>query len=179
MKKETETIDGYEQAVRNINGLHKSRMNRGITQRELSQLSGVSRRQISEYERGASLPSVKNYNKLAKVFKWVAISKTSSRSIRKSNISNILDDLRKLEPVKLPEAVKFTFEEGHCYSIADRCITDREENKNREAVADYVFRYERKQGIHHMFREVRGKWTRTYTDAQLIGKKIIEEVNDV
>lgn len=173
MKKETETIEGYERAARNINNLHKSRMNRGITQRELSQLSGVSRVQISEYERGARLPSVKNYNKLAKVFKWVAISKTSSRSIRKSNTSNILDDLKKLEPVKLPEAVKFTFEEGHCYSILN---TVRDKN---EAVTDCIFRYEGKQGIHHMFREIRGKWTRTYTDAQLIGKKIIEEVNDV
>ena len=37
-----------------------------------------------------------------------------------------------------------------------------------------VFRYEGKEGIHHCFREIRGGWTRTYTDTQLIGKRISE-----
>ncbi|MBQ3457124.1 MAG: hypothetical protein IJG36_11845, partial [Synergistaceae bacterium] len=37
-----------------------------------------------------------------------------------------------------------------------------------------IFRYEGKIGIHHSFREIRGGWTRTYTDPQLIGKHIQE-----
>ena len=41
----------------------------------------------------------------------------------------------------------------------------------------YVFRYEGKSGIHHKFREARGGWVRTYTDAQLIGK-VIKEVQE-
>lgn len=38
----------------------------------------------------------------------------------------------------------------------------------------FVFVYERKSGKHHIFREVNGGWIRTYTDNQLIGKKIEE-----
>ena len=38
----------------------------------------------------------------------------------------------------------------------------------------YVFRYERTEGIHHCFREVRGGWSRTYTDWQLVDKRVLE-----
>ena len=38
----------------------------------------------------------------------------------------------------------------------------------------YTFRYLGKQGIHHMFREICGGWGRTYTDAQLVGKEVVE-----
>ncbi|MBQ6969743.1 MAG: hypothetical protein IJP85_05405 [Synergistaceae bacterium] len=31
-----------------------------------------------------------------------------------------------------------------------------------------------KQGIHHTFREISCGWGRTYTDAQLVGKEVIE-----
>ena len=37
-----------------------------------------------------------------------------------------------------------------------------------------VFEYLRKDGIHHCFKSVRGGWTQTYTDYQLIGKKVEE-----
>lgn len=39
---------------------------------------------------------------------------------------------------------------------------------------DYIFEYLRKDGIHHIFREINGNWTRCYTDPQLIGKTITE-----
>ena len=76
------------------------------------------------------------------------------------------------DPVKIPRTVKFEFEEGHCYTITDNLPTKN--IRHFQAVPVPVFRYEGKQGIHHIFREVRGNWTRTYTDAQLIGKKIKE-----
>ena len=38
----------------------------------------------------------------------------------------------------------------------------------------YVFQYAGKQGIHHCFRKVHGKWTQTYTDCQLLDKKVEE-----
>ncbi len=38
----------------------------------------------------------------------------------------------------------------------------------------FVFVYERKEGKHHMFRELIGGWLRTYTDNQLKGKTITE-----
>ena len=37
-----------------------------------------------------------------------------------------------------------------------------------------VFVYTGKHGKHHVFKSVRGGWSRTYTDAQLIGKSIQE-----
>lgn len=40
---------------------------------------------------------------------------------------------------------------------------------------DYEYIYEGKRGVHHIFREQSGGWTRTYTDSQLIGK-VIQEV---
>ena len=70
--------------------------------------------------------------------------------------------------------VTFTFENGHCYRIY-KCS-----NKSHDVLLspswerNCIFRYEGKQGIHHCFREVRGGWSRTYTDIQLMGKKIEE-----
>ena len=37
-----------------------------------------------------------------------------------------------------------------------------------------IFVYLRKEGKHHIFREERGGWIRTYADIQLIGKNIQE-----
>ena len=37
-----------------------------------------------------------------------------------------------------------------------------------------IFVFLRKEGKHHIFRELKGGWTRTYTDAQLIGKSVTE-----
>ena len=41
---------------------------------------------------------------------------------------------------------------------------------------DCIFEYLKDEGIHHCFREVRGGWSRTYTDAQLVGKNVKEIV---
>ena len=39
---------------------------------------------------------------------------------------------------------------------------------------DFDLTYIGKQGKHHIFKAIHGDWTRTYTDAQLIGKSIQE-----
>ena len=39
---------------------------------------------------------------------------------------------------------------------------------------DCIFKYIGKHGIHHCFKEIHGGWSRTYTDAQLVGKDIKE-----
>lgn len=66
-----------------------------------------------------------------------------------------------IEPLE-PES---RFQEGHIYCI-------KSDNKWE---SECMFRYEHQTGIHYVFREIRGGWTRTYTDAQLVGK-IIKEV---
>lgn len=180
--KETDIIEGYEEAVKNIDGLYYLRESRGITQKELSQLSGISVTNIQRYETHKCLPEVKNYNKLAKFFGWKIITLTQSEVPSPKRSYKKLEDLPPFEPVKLPEVVKFTFLEGHNYTISKIVYTEKyrggQNSKHVDTLwsDDCVFRYEGKQGIHHIFREVRGNWTRTYTDAQLIGKRISEVI---
>ena len=54
---------------------------------------------------------------------------------------------------------EFTFQEGGVYEIDG-----------------FQFTYIGKKGIHHHFKAVPVGWLRTYTDAQLVGKKITEVV---
>lgn len=42
---------------------------------------------------------------------------------------------------------------------------------------DFIFEYVKKEGIHHMFIEIHGGWSRTYTDSQLTEKKFEEVEN--
>lgn len=68
------------------------------------------------------------------------------------------------------------FRKGHKYIVSKAC--EKKEHHNQGGINNmekgFVFVYERKEGIHHMFRESTGGWLRTYTDTQLIGKKITE-----
>lgn len=66
------------------------------------------------------------------------------------------------------QRLNFSFTAGRNYSFRI------EKGKTQSAEENFVFSYEGKQGIHHMFREIFGKWTRTYTDAQLIRKRVKE-----
>ena len=79
------------------------------------------------------------------------------------------------KPPPIPEPPIFSFEIGHVYSIKD---VIHGANNLYEISPKYgtlcEFKYEGKRGIHHCFKEVKGMWTRTYTDAQLIGKQIKE-----
>ena len=90
---------------------------------------------------------------------------TQANTPKRTTLKEQETELIPPEPVKLPTLVTFTFAtEGYVYKIYSDAKDD-----------EYVFSYEGKQGIHHMFREIRGGWSRTFTDAQLIGKKIEEK----
>ena len=164
--KETETINGYSQAKKNISSLYERRQKRGLTTRELSRLSGVSQSQIVDYEAGKSLPTIRSYNKLAQLFGWRKISAKTFRQVRKEQDVPSDEDLAEPTAEIVPKNPEYEFEIGKSYEILE---TGRDV---KEPVADCVFCYESKEGIHHVFREVKGGWTRTYTDAQLVGKKI-------
>ncbi len=69
-----------------------------------------------------------------------------------------------IEPPDLKKT-ESRFQEGHIYRIAS---SDKWES-------ECIFRYERQVGIHYVFREIHGEWTRTYTDAQLVGKIVKED----
>ena len=79
-----------------------------------------------------------------------------------------------------------TFTIGACYQVvSNKTIIKRLEAGEKYAVQavsesnddpefGYTFRYLGKQGIHHVFREISWGWGRTYTDAQLVGKEVVE-----
>lgn len=69
---------------------------------------------------------------------------------------------------------EYKFEDGRDYEISESDKLSTHDIVNAATGRGCVFRYEGKVGIHHCFRETRGGWTRTYTDVQLIGKRIAE-----
>ena len=73
----------------------------------------------------------------------------------------------------LNQKIKHKFTCGRKYSIRGK-----EKDTFKECEADCVFIYLRKEGRHHLFMAEGGGWTRTYTDAQLIGKHIKEVTNE-
>ena len=82
-------------------------------------------------------------------------------------------ELRKLN--ELRAMMTHSFSQGQSYFICDsgNAKGDSDDMKP-ETGKGCIFVYLRKEGRHHMFREKRGGWIRTYTDTQLMGKKIKE-----
>lgn len=140
----------------------------GLTTKELSQMTGIGIKSLYDYQRGKYLPTRKGYNALAEVFGWEKEKpperKKKKKAVKYEAVRIVMEDAP-----PLPKAVKYEFTEGHMYRIEDR------QNAKKQDIDICLFMYEGKQGIHHCFREVRGGWTRTYTDAQLVGKHIKEE----
>lgn len=132
----------------NISNLYFLTMKAGLTVKELSQRTG-----ISDYMHGKHAPPQKRYNALAEVFGWEKEKRPEQTKTKIEKYEAVEISYEDAPP--LPKPVEFTFEEGHKYRI--------HETKQENDIC--VFKYEGKQGKHHMFREVRGGWTRTYTDA--------------
>ena len=127
------------------------RINRGFSQKQIAQLIGVPASAIADCERRSFKT---HYNQ--------------------NTFYTIKTFLEGQEQINL----HFSFLEGHYYSIYNPSINSNQFGRAAYSSSsderDYTFIYLRKEGIHHVFREINGGWTRTYTDAQLVGKKIIE-----
>ena len=136
------------EALRNLAGLKEELASKGITEAELSRQSKIKASSIALYVRNKKLPRITDYNKLAGVLGWKILTATGTE-----------ESALKAEK----ESVRAKFIVGKNYKL--------------DSANSCVFKYEGKQGIHHVFREVRGNWTRTYTDAQLIGTRT-EEVEE-
>ena len=79
-----------------------------------------------------------------------------------------------------------TFTVGSCYQVVsnktlikrlkagEKYAVQTVSESNDDPEFGFTFRYLGKQGIHHTFREISCGWGRTYTDAQLVGKEVIE-----
>lgn len=134
--------------------LRDIRKSREITIKELATELGIHSSTLSNYESGRANPCEIVLNKLV--------------------------SLLGKEIIEIQPTIKtFVFSVGNTYSITNAT----RENHRLEIISPTsgyhcAFRYVGKVGIHHVFVETRGGWTRTYTDAQLIGKEI-QKINDV
>ena len=135
----------------NPESLRNSRQRRGLSVKELAESSGLCVSVLRDYERGRCKPSQSSLLKLYAVLG-----------------EDIVDVVN----------TSFIFTVDHIYRITDEMAKHRKHDMI-SPISGYAcnFQYKGKDGIHHMFTNVRGGWTRTYTDAQLIGK-LIEEIEE-
>ena len=134
----------------NAQKLRKTRLFLNLPQQELSVRLGVSASTISRYENERTPVS-------PRVRKWV------NRKYRQFHLS------RKVIKSSKDHSV-CAFMPQRYYSIAD----DDKVLHRLSFTFNYVFQYLGTQGIHHCFREIHGGWSRTYTNSQLIDKRIME-----
>ena len=135
--------------------LRNTRLKRGLTEKELAERVGVNVSTIAGYESGNFRPSVRRWKMLKDALE---IADTWTEPDERE-----------------PEPVKFMFEAGRSYTIKDTGWRNKEcDLISPNSGWNCVFLYMGKSGVHHVFREARGGWQRTYTDAQLIGKRIEE-----
>ena len=143
--------------INNAQKLRKVRLFLNLTQRELSTRIGISASSISRYENERTPVS-------SRVQRWV------KRKYRQYQLSR-----KVIKSAKDNLVCAFMLQ--RYYSIADNdkifhrlsinpCIND--------FTLNYVFEYLGAQGIHHCFREIHGGWSRTYTNSQLIDKRVME-----
>ena len=132
--------------------LRKVRLYLNLTQKELGKRIGLSASTIFNYETERRTVSPRVRNLVNKMYRKHQLSKKVIKSAR----DNTLCVFRPLK----------------CYSIDD---SDRILHRHiGKFNLGYVFQYQRTEGIHHCFREIRGGWSRTYTDCQLVDKRILE-----
>ena len=138
--------------------LRRLRRERGLTQSRLAFLCGICRDVIWRYETGRRSPSFDIWERVKQVLSGKVKSfPRRKRTAPKAETAN-------------------TFDLGHSYTIRSTKSGTKPAGYTGGVHVDMmsVFKYEGKRGIHHYFRETRGGWTRTYTDAQLIGKHVEE-----
>lgn len=104
-----------------------------------------------------------------------------------SSINGVVSDINDVILFQqLDGTIERHFNKGACYQVVKNKRTiERLKNGGKYTIQKindygddpehgYTFRYLGKSGIHHKFVEIYGGWSRTYTDAQLIGKLLVE-----
>ena len=154
----------------NADKLKALRYTLGLTQAQMAEKIGVSEASIEHCENGlAPIGKVKTPAQ-SKIKAFLEVQDISPAVIRESKLVLGLEERQK--------SIQQHFTEGKCYRIyggGQLSSYDRKApHQGTSWERDCIFMFLRKEGIHHMFREVRGGWIRTYTDAQLVGKNIQE-----
>ena len=149
--------------------LRQLRMTLGLSQHDFAQRIGVSEGAVNNFENN-------RYSKHT----------NGCKSGAKMKIQSFIDNFNGNHDASIPpspihdkhatsEKITFSFSKGKRYFIVDSGNGYREADCIKpETGKGCIFVYLRKEGKHHIFREVRGKWIRTYTDIQLMGKSIQE-----
>lgn len=128
------------------NELKKLRQSLGLSINAMAREIGVSSTTVSNYEKGILQKQPNNV--MTKIIEDFLSGRSRTNNFQVNHCYIILEENHK----------------GGCFRKCERSSVDK----------PFIFRYENKQGIHHCFREVRGGWSRTYTDTQLMGKIITE-----
>ena len=156
----------------NADKLKALRYTLGLTQAQMAEKIGVSEASVMHCENGRTPIGKVKTPAQAKIKAFLEVQDISPAVIAES---------KKVFGLKARQkAIQRHFTEGKCYKIWGSGYLGSYERKTPSPglswESDCIFRFLRKEGIHHIFCEVRGGWTRTYTDAQLVGKHI-QEVN--
>ena len=139
----------------------------GLSKTSLAESLGVGRDTIRHWEDGRYSPQKRFEKKLKEIFgeEYISVEKT----VKHGKDFYDKEYLATQAVAQSLTRIARTFIVGHSYNISD---TPKPSDNSLHQQAR--LRYERKEGIHHVFREERGKWIVTYTDAQLVGKHVKE-----
>ena len=154
---------------RNADKLVALRYTLGLSQAQIAEKIGVSETSVRCYENGYKPLDKSKAPAQNKIKAFLEVQDISPALIAESKKAIGLEARQK--------AMHKHFTEGKCYRIhsGSSSVHDGKIISSGTSLDhDCIFEFIRKDGIHHMFREVRGGWTRTYTDAQLVGKNIQE-----
>lgn len=142
----------------------------GLTQAQMAEKIGVSEASVTHYENNRFPCGKVKTPAQSKINAFLEVQDISPAVIAESKKFLTLEARQK--------AIQRHFTEGKCYRIFGGGYLESYNRKSSSMgttwECDCIFMFLRKEGIHHVFREVRGGWTRTYTDAQLVGKNIQE-----
>ena len=143
----------------------------GLTQAQMAEKIGVSEASAMHCENG--------YTPIGKVKTPAQYKIKAFLEVQDISPALIAESKKAIGLEARQKALQRHFTEGKCYRIYEgsRQTSSHDKKIPLQGASwehDCIFMFLRKEGIHHMFREVRGGWSRTYTDAQLVGKNIQE-----
>lgn len=133
-----------------------------LSRRKLALLAQLSYSSIHDYESGEQRPLLQTWKRV-------------KEALRKICKPPQMIDTWITPQQELTNPKEYSFIIGQMYTIKNiRFGEHKYHDIQPHSGALCLFKYIGKNGIHHVFREIRGGWSRTYTDAQLIGKHIKE-----
>lgn len=150
------------------NDIKALRKTLGLSQQEFGEKVGADRSTVSLWERGVKTPKGRYAGNLQAIFDDCPLLTEYEETQRKKRKHETEEEQQKILARNI-KALSRTFTEGQCYTISESRLPEDGNISHQPILC-----YERKEGIHHVFREIRGKWIVTYTNAQLIGKFIKE-----